>query len=192
MKTCALLTLSLTFSMAMYAQHSSNDRLIEWTTWMLLRCVPSPTLIEDGNGSASSRKFVLRWEVTAINYSFNANSLVSRWSSLKVNPIRRYGGSIELFGQPTWALSDFDYADMNRFSLKSGIRGYLPIDEYGEYLSLSSAALLRFSTTKKDERATSSGIELGLYSFFGIVGVQYSYYFGSENRYDIAFTLRYY
>jgi hypothetical protein len=109
-----------------------------------------------------------------------------------VNPVRRYGGSVEVFVQPEWALDGFAHADLDRFMLAIGTRGYIPVDEFGEYLSVSvgGSLLVRQSSLGKSKNAAA--VEAGLHTLFGILGVQMRYQFVADSRYTIGLIIRYY
>lgn len=160
--------------------------------WAGLQAIPSPTFTID-DGSDGSRLLVsFRWHITPISYSWSANELVSPVRFLKVSPVRRHAGSIELFAQPELALSDYRFSSLERLSLALGTRAYLPLDEYGEYLSLSVGAkyVLRYFTDGTD--AGAAGGEVGIYTLFGMVGLQVSVLAAPEARTSFCLSLRYY
>lgn len=174
------------------SQRTSADKFVEWTTWTLFQTIPSPTFFQDRSDNNSRLQFGFRWHITPVNYSFNANKLVPATQFFKVNPVRRYGGSIELFAQPEWATASFDYSDFNRFNLATGVRGFIPAVEYGEYLSFSVAAKYNFRKNKQNENIGYYSAEGGLYTLFGILGLVADYNFTSESRYNISINLKYY
>ncbi|MBM4158847.1 MAG: hypothetical protein FJ216_08730 [Ignavibacteria bacterium] len=165
---------------------------MKWTSWALLQAFPSPFFVHDEGFNSSRLQFALKWNVTPFNYSFNANELVSPVSILMVNPIRRYGGSVELFLQPEWALSTYRNSGMKRFALNGGTRFYIPVSEGGEYLSVSLGVKYKFRKNLNGFEKNSTGLEFGVYTFFGIIGFQADYNFTSESRYNLGITIRYY
>lgn len=169
-----------------------TNKFVEWSTWTLFQTIPSPTFYQDRNDENARLQFGFRWHITPINYSFNSNKLVPATQFFKVNPVRRYGGSIELFAQPEWATASFDYSDFNRFNLATGIRGFIPAVEYGEYLSFSVAGKYNFRKSRQNESIGYYSAEGGLYTLFGILGLVVDYNFTTESRYNISINLKYY
>lgn len=177
----------LSFSQSLY-----TNKFVEWSTWTLIQTIPSPTFYQDRNGNDSRLQFGFRWHITPVNYSFNANKLIPSVQFFKVNPVRRYGGSIELFAQPEWMTAAFEYSDLKRFNLAAGVRGFIPAVEYGEYLSFSVAGKYNFRKNKQDQNIGYYSAEAGLYTLFGILGLVADYNFTSESRYNISINLKYY
>ena len=106
--------------------------------------------------------------------------------------MRRYGGSVEVFVQPEWALSSYKYSDVERFSLSPGVRFFIPFVEYGEYLSGSVGFK---NTIRKDKQSNYNnvfGLELGMYTFYGLIGFNFTYNFINQSRYNFSFNLKYY
>ena len=158
----------------------------------MVQTVPSPAFYQDNNADNSRLRFALQWSVVPINFSFNANKLVSPVQFFIVNPVRRLGGSAELFVQPTWVTSNFEYADLNRFILSTGARFYIPAIESGEYLAFSIGGKYRFRKSKNGVNENTYGIELASYTFFGILSLQFDYNFTGQSRYDLGINLKYY
>lgn len=174
--------------------HSQNDgnKIAEILTWSLVQFIPSPSFYQDNNNDNSGMQFGLKWNLSPVNYSFNANQYVSPVQFFKVNPIRRYGGSIELFVQPEWATSSYKYSDLERFMISPGIRTYVPLIENGEYLSFSAGIKYTFRNSKQNSGKNVFGLELGSYTFFGIVGINFTYNFTNESKYNFSINLKYY
>jgi hypothetical protein len=183
--------LVLSFTKVSNSQNN-NIGLFEAATWSLIQLVPSPAFYQDNNSSNSRLQFGLRWSITPLNYSFNANKMITPLQFFKVNPMRRYGGSVELFIQPEWATSGYKYADLERFSISPGIRFYFPIVEYGEYLSASVGSKYVIRKDKRGIAKNVFGLELGSYIFYGIAGFTICYNFSNENRCSFSFNLKYY
>lgn len=171
---------------------STADNIVKWSTWALIQSVPSPVFFQDKNNYGSSHNFGFRWQITPLNVSFNMNKLVSPVSVLKVNPLKRHIGSVEILLEPQWTMEDFSYSDLKRFSLGTGMRIYFPLKEYGEYLSSSVAIKYNFQKNNTGSEDNCPGIEAGLYSFFGIVGLRFNYNFNSSSAYNISLNLKYY
>lgn len=175
-----------------YSQNKPGDKFAEWSTWILFQTIPSPSFYQDRNETGSRLQFGLRWQVTPFNYSFNANKLVSSVQFFKVNPVRRYGGSLELFMQPEWATADFRHSDLSRFNFTTGVRGFIPVTEYGEYLSFSLGGKYNFRKNKNMDNAGYYSVEAGLFTFFGILGFVADYNFTEQSRYNLSVNLKYY
>lgn len=191
-----LLTLFISYCFSIsnnsYSQSNSGNKFVEWTTWTLFQTIPSPTFYQDRNDNNARLQFGLRWHITPFNYSFNANKLVSASQFFKVNPVRRYGGSLEIFLQPEWTTGNFQYSDFNRFNLSTGIRGFIPAEENGEYLAFSLGGKYNFRNNKQDQSIGYYSVEGGVYTFFGILGLVADYNFTSQSRYNISINLKYY
>jgi hypothetical protein len=185
------LILIIAFSRNANAQ-SGSSAPVKWTTWALLQAVPSPSFFDDRNDIDARLRFGFRWDVTPLNYSFNANKLVSPVQLFFVNPVRRYGGSVELFAQPEWMTGSYKYSDLSRFHFNAGVRGFLPLAERGERLALSAGGLYKFRETKSGYNNDTYGIELGLYTFFGLAGFKFDYYLKGQNKFDFSISIKYF
>lgn len=186
-----LILFSLSFQNS-FSQNTTPHKFLEWTTWTLIQTIPSPTFYQDRNEDNSRLQFGLRWHIVPLNYSFNANKLVSAAQFFKVNPVRRFGGSVELFLQPEWTTSGFQYSDLSRFNLSTGARGYIPAVDMGEYLCFSLGGKYNFIKNKQNENSGYYSAEAGLYTFFGILGLVFDYNFTSQSRYNFSINLKYY
>ncbi|HQY22070.1 MAG TPA: hypothetical protein PLD63_05640 [Ignavibacteria bacterium] len=184
--------LIFSFSNNSYSQSNSGNKFVEWTTWTLFQTIPSPTFYQDRNDGNARLQFGLRWNVTPFNYSFNANKLIPAAQFFKVNPVRRYGGSMEIFLQPEWATGNFQYSDFKRFNLTTGVRGFIPLEERGEYLAISLGGKYNFRKNKQDQNIGYYSVEGGIYTFFGILGLVADYNFTSQSYYNISINLKYY
>ena len=168
---------------------NNSKRILQWS---LLQLVPVFTLQSDNNDMNARLITGLRWNITPINYSFNANKFVSPVEFFIVNPVRRLGGSVELFFQPDVALDEYRYSDLNRYSIDLGSRLFIPLAESGENLAMSVGAKYIIRKTKESVYNDASGVELGMYTLFGILGVKFDYNFDKNNRYNISLNLRYF
>jgi hypothetical protein len=175
-----------------YSQERNKNYFVQWTTWTLIQAIPSPVFFQDNNETDSRMQFGLRWHITPINYSFNTNKFISPVSFFVVNPLNRYGGSIEAIIQPEWSTSEYKYSELNRFQVGSGIRGYVPLIEEGEVLSISLAGKYKFRTDTKGTSQDTWSAEIGFYTFYGIIGLQFNYNLSSESKFDIGLSLKYY
>ena len=175
-----------------FPQSKDRNVFIEWTTWTFIQTIPSLTYFQDRDEIDSRLQFGLRWHVTPVNYSFNANEMVSPVQFFKVNPLRRYGGSVELFLQPEWATSNFHYSNLKRFGLSTGARVFIPAVEYGEYLSFSLGGKYKIRKDKSGMEKNTYAVEMGVYSLFGIFGFQFNYNFSKESRYNFGLYFKYY
>jgi hypothetical protein len=174
------------------SQPRGEKPVTEILTWTLIQVIPSPSFYQDNNGNNSRLQFGLKWNITPLSYSFNANKLASKWSFFEVNPLRRHAGSVELFAQPEWTTSDYEYADLKRFSISPGIRFYAPLVEYGEYLSCSLGLKYSVRQSRSGDDKDTFGLEFGAYSFFGIAGFNFTYNFSSQSRYNFSINIKYY
>ena len=190
--TFKILFIFFSFYLCSYSQNTSPNKFLEWTSWTLFQTVPSPTFFQDRNDSNSRLQFGFRWHISPVNFSFNANKLVSPVQFFLVNPVRRYGGSVELLIDPEWATSGFQYSDLQRFNLSTGVRAYIPAIEYGEYLCFSVAGKYNFRKNEQDESRNYYSAEAGIYTLFGIAGLVFDYNFTSQSRYSISLNLKYY
>lgn len=191
MQKISVFLIVISFSVFSFSQDNKNS-FVEIASWTLIQAVPSPTFYQDNNNENSQLIFGLKWNITPVNYSFNANKLVSHFRFFKVNPLRRYGGSVEIFIQPEWSLSPYIYSNIKRFSISPGIRIFIPFIEYGEYLSGSMGVK---NTFRKDSHGTYNsvtGVEFGVYILFGIIGLNYTYNFTNSSRYNFSINLKYY
>ena len=92
----------LTLSSRAFSQYEEN-KSSEAVNWTILQLIPNPAFIQETDKDNARLLFALRWEVTPINYSFSANKFISPLQFFKINPVRRFAGSAELFvqnGQP--------------------------------------------------------------------------------------------
>ena len=174
------------------SQEQPKNHFVQWTTWSLIQIIPSPGFYQDKKNDDFRLQFGLKWNITPFNYSFNSNKLTTPSEFFKVNPLRRYGGSVELFIQPEWTTNSFKYADLGRFSISSGIRSFFPLVEYGEYLSSSIGFKYTIRKNKQAINKNVFAIELGSYIFYGIIGLNFTYNFAEDSRYNLSFNLKYY
>ena len=178
---------SLFLPMSMQA----GDRgALPWLSWTALQAIPSPTFTVDRGHGEQQRVTSFRWQITPISYSWSANELVSPVSYLKVNPIRRHAGSAEFFVQPEVAVRDYQFAGLSRSSLGIGSRAFLPVVEYGEYLSVSLGAKYIFRRSINGDNANAFAGEIGLYTYSGLIGLQLGV--EPEGRYSLSIYLKYY
>lgn len=180
------------FAAETHAQSRHKNYFTEITTWTLLQTVPSSFFIQDRNESDTRLQYALQWNVTPVNFSFNANKLISPVQFFIVNPVRRYGGSAEIFVQPVWATSSFKNSDLTRFSLSAGARIFIPAVESGEYLSFSVGAKYRLRKNNSGGSENTYAAEISSYTFFGILGFQFNYNFTGSSKYDFGICLKYY
>ncbi|HMS32730.1 MAG TPA: hypothetical protein PKC91_01460 [Ignavibacteria bacterium] len=175
-----------------FSQNTTPKKFLEWTSWTLFQTVPSPAFFQDRNDSNSRLQFGFRWHISPVNFSFNANKLVSPVQFFLVNPVRRYGGSVELLIDPEWATDGYQYSDLQRFNLTTGARAFIPAIERGEYLCFSIAGKYNFRKNKQDQSSNYYSAEAGIFTLFGIAGLVFDYNFTSQSRYSISLNLKYY
>lgn len=192
MRRLAYIIIFLFITVPAHAQVFSGNEFLKWTTWTALQALPSITYFDDNDNTKSRLQFGLRWHVVPVNYSFNANKVVSPVQFFKVNPVRRLGGSLEIFLQPEWTTKNYERANLKRFALSTGVRAFIPVVEYGEYLALSVGGKYSIRETREGAESNTPAIELGAYTFFGILGVQFNYNLNSPGRYNIGLYVKYY
>lgn len=139
---------------------AEEPRIHPTLPWVAAQLLPSPELT-----LAKEPGFGLRWQVTPLSYAFGLHRSLSPWRSFIVEPLTRQGGSIELHVSPEY-LSALD----ERFGMRFGVRGYFPLVERGEYLSLSlGSSFLRFGSE------SAQAYEAGVYVLSGFVGLEVAY-----------------
>lgn len=185
--------LILAFLLVIRSSYSqSENRTAEIISWSLLQLVPSPVFFNDANEVNSQTKFGLRWNIIPVNYSFSANEYVSPIQFFKINPVRRFTGSVELFLQPELITSSFEYSNLKNFSIGTGTRVLLPVFNRGEDVAFSIGGKYTYRMTKNESTENSFGVETGIYFFGGIIGLQYTRNFNSESKYNFGFYFKYY
>ena len=132
-------------------------------SWAIAQLIPSPEMV----GGTEGAYFGLRWQVTPLLYSFGLRKPLRPWRTLVVEPIARHSGSVELYVSPEY-LFHGDAAD--RFLIRPGVRGYVPIYQRGEYVSMSAGASY-FHVRDHDGAA----FELGVYGLYGVFGAVATY-----------------
>lgn len=137
--------------------------------WMAVQLLPSPELaigrVRDVSGDLHAETaFGLRWQLSPLLWSWGTNRRVSRWRFFVVDPLARHSGSIELTGS-----LQYFWGHIERFVARPGIRGYFPLVERGEYLSMS----LGTSTYSYDDKMRVA-YDVGAYVLFGLFGIEAS------------------
>ena len=146
-------------------EHATEPAIHPTLLWFASQLVPSPQWSFVDHAGA---RFGLRWQATPMLFSFGINKKLSAWRWFIVEPYVRQSGSIELFWSPEYVnLHDVEYS---QWAFRSGLRGYIPLWQHGEYLSASAATSYAVSGA-----ARGISYEAGLYAFAGIAGVQVSY-----------------
>ena len=133
--------------------------------WFIVQLIPSPE-VAVGRGSAPATRteaaLGLRWQVTPLLWSWGTNRHVSRWRTFVVDPLARHAGSLELTGTV-----EYFFGNVDRAILRPGLRGYFPLVQRGEYLSMS----LGTSTYAYDGKMRVA-YDVGAYVLWGLFGVQ--------------------
>jgi len=169
-----------------------DDKTAEIMNWTLLQMIPNPVFFHDGNETDSRLRFGLRWNITPVNISFFPNKYVSRYQFLKIDPVRRFTGSVELIVQPEITTGEFKYSNLEKFGISTGLRAIFPVLEKGENLAVSIGGKLNYRKEKNNGNDKYYGIETGVYFFGGIVGLQFNKNFNSESKYNFSFYLKYF
>lgn len=174
-----------------YSQLRNENFAVKWGSWLLLQAIPSPGLYEDKGGNNSGIKFGLEWQVIPLSYSWSANKYVSKFSVLKIPPVKRFSGSAEIYFEPVLIPGGFKNNTLKKFMFKSGARLVFPVFHGGEYLSFSlGAGYYRQQTTA--EIFSGPSYEAAIYSFFGMLGVKFNYNQNALSRYNIGLYFKYY
>lgn len=129
--------------------------------WLATQLVPSPELVY-GEDTA---RFGMRWQVTPLLYSWGIHRGLSPWRMFVVEPNVRHFGSVELYFTPEVVTPGGNLG--SAWILRSGARAYFPLVEHGEYLSCSVGASQYFYDGR-----SHAGYEAGIYTFFGVLGLQ--------------------
>lgn len=180
-----ILLLILSFGVSVFGQTKLDSSITEpgirpTLSWGAAQLIPSPqwSFAQEGD-----THFGLRWQITPVLYSFGINRRLSPWRSLVAEPMTRYNGSLEIFVSPEYAP-----ALPENWLFRSGLRVYMPLYQFGEYLAASVGSSYYLA-------GSESGIsyEAGLYIFFGILGFQVTHSPGfSDSEWTFTINLRYF
>jgi len=133
---------------------------ITWP-WLVTQLVPSPELVY---GDATAR-FGVRWQITPLLLSWGIHRGLSPWRFFIAEPYVRQSGSVELYLTPEAVTSGGTLGSAG--VVRTGLRAYFPLLEHGELLSVSAGASQFFY-----DGQSGAGFEAGLYTLFGVVGLQ--------------------
>jgi hypothetical protein len=172
--------------------YAAGQDVVSWLSWTALQAIPSPTFTVDAGDGNHRLATSFRWQVTPISYSWSANELVSPVSVMMVNPVRRLAGSAEIFLQPEISMANLQNSGLGKSSLGIGSRAFFPVDECGEYLSVSFGAKYLIRHSLDGNAANTFAGEIGLYSLFGLIGMQLSIGADPAARYSFSIYLKYY
>jgi hypothetical protein len=157
---------ALVVSLTSFLAKAEDGRRIEppvtvtWP-WLLAQVVPSPELVF----GQSTTRFGMRWQATPLLFSWGVHRGLSPWRLFVVEPNVRHFGSVELYVTPEVVGAEDDVE--GAWIFRSGARAYFPLVEHGEYLSCSVGASQFFYNAQ-----SAAGYEAGLYTFFGVLGLQ--------------------
>jgi hypothetical protein len=148
--------------------------------WAAAQLVPSPQWHFSQNNDTH---FGFTWQITPVLYSFGINRRLSPWRSFITEPLVRYNGSVELFISPEYAAGMSE-----KWRYHTGIRAYMPLYRYGEYLAASlSVSHYQYG----DQNGVS--YEAGMYMFFGILGLRVAHRPAIDNSpWSFTINLRYF
>jgi hypothetical protein len=186
-----ILFFNITLAEQAYSQ-DETDKTAEYLSWVLLQTVPSPVFFQDADENNARIQFGFRWQVTPLNISFTSNRYISPLQFFKINPVRRFTGSFEVFIQPGLALSDSKYSNLRRFSLGSGGRIIFPVSGEGQNLAASAGAKYVFHKDFFGYDKSYWGIETGIYAIYGLLGLQFNYNFSKQTRYNIGIYFKFF
>jgi len=150
--------------------------------WAAAQLLPSPELVVAGGESY----FGLRWQITPLLLAWGLRRGIQPWRVLVVDPIARYGGSVELFVSPEYLALPGDFP--SQWALRSGLRATLPLLGNGEELAVFlGASHLLYRQTH------SAGFEVGASTLFGLLGVQLTWHprFLGAEAWIITLRVRY-
>ncbi|MEO8514528.1 MAG: hypothetical protein ABI543_13285 [Ignavibacteria bacterium] len=190
-RTFLALIFLLSIKLSSFAQDNTDYGKM-YTSWALFQLVPSPVIFQDSDNRNSKVQFGLRWQLIPLNISFRSNKYTTAFQFFKINPVRRFTGSMDIFVQPEWSLTGFKYSGLSRFGISAGSRLIFPIKGDGEKISFSLGGKY---THRKDALTGKNGYwsaEGGIYFLFGFVGLQFSYNFDDRSKYNIGFYLKYF
>lgn len=130
--------------------------------WVAAQLVPSPQWTIPERGGVT---FGARWQITPFLWSFGVRRGLSPFRFFVVEPNVRSWGSVEVFLSPEigGGPGPFEHKLLGR----AGGRLYAPLAHAGEYLSMSVGGSA-FVTWE----GVSGAVEIGLYTFAGMLGVQ--------------------
>ena len=188
----SILAFSVILTVTINSQVKSKNPFIKYGSWLVLQAIPSPTYYEDRNIDKSTLKFGLEWQVIPFSYSFNTNKYLSKVSFFFINPVKRFSGSVEAFVEPSVIIGNYKYADLKKFSYKTGARIVLPVAQSGEYLAFSFGAGYYLQKSIYDKTIDGVTYEAGVYSFFGMLGLKFNYNQKAVSRYNIGLYVKYY
>ena len=147
--------------------------------WFATQLVPSPEIAAGAGGA----RFGLRWQVTPLLYSWGINRRLSPWRVLVAEPYVRQSGSIEAYLSPELITGGITFSDM--WLVRPGIRAYFPLVEHGEYLSVSIG-----TSYQRWRERSSAAFEGGVYTLFGVLGLQLTYAPGPDVPLATIATMR--
>lgn len=174
------------------SQIKTGNELWKWTTWAVLQAIPSPTYFEDRNEKDSRLKFGLEWQVIPFSYSFNTNKYVSKLNFFFIKPVKRFSGSAELFFEPSYIPSNYEYSDLKKFMYKAGARVVLPVSQKGEYFAFSLGAGYYAQKTVSGELVDGPTYEACAYTLFGMLGLKFNYNQKGRSSYNIGIYIKYF
>ena len=172
--------IALTSVSASAAERAAEPEVRPTLLWGAMQLVPSPEVVV-GQGAA---RLGLRWQVTPLLYSWGVNRKLSPWRGLIVEPNVRHSGSIEVFLSPEYVGKGDTFGD--RWLFRPGVRAYFPLKERGDYLSMSiGSSFFRF------QRQSGAAFEGGIYTLFGVLGLQVTYSPSPHTPLELITTLRF-
>lgn len=188
--------LIISFFIFSYAKpvHSQDetDKTAEYLSWAILQTIPSPVFFQDADENNARVQFGFRWQVTPLNISFKSNHYISPVQFFKINPVRRFTGSFELFIQPELKLSNPKYSNLRKFSLAGGGRIIFPLSGEGQNLAASAGAKYILHKDFSGNDKSYWGIETGIYAIYGVLGLQFNYNFSKQTRYNIGIYFKFF
>ncbi len=175
--------LALLLPLGASAQSPPRQRLPYPTPlWALAQLLPSPELVVTGGEVYAG----LRWQLTPLLVAFGLRRGIHPWRVLVVDPIARYGGSVELFVSPEFLALPGGFE--RQWAVRTGLRATVPVLGAGEELAvfLGASHLLY-------RQEHSAGFEVGASTLFGLLGVQLTWHprFQGSEAWIVTLRVRY-
>src|SRR5689334_6021129 len=126
----------LLLSTGVFSQDETNKGAM-YESWLLFQVIPSPVIFQDADKDNAKVQLGFRWQLIPLNISFRSNKYTTPFQFFKINPVRRFTGSMDIFVQPEWTVTGFKYSGLARFGISAGTRFIFPIKGDGEKISFS-------------------------------------------------------
>jgi hypothetical protein len=187
----AILIITAFYSSSLYSQDETNTSEM-YKSWLLFQVIPSPVIFQDANKEHAKVQLGFRWQLIPLNISFRSNKYTTPVQFFKINPVRRFTGSMDIFVQPEWTVTGYKYANLSRFGISAGSRIILPVKGDGEKISFSLGGKYTHRSDLAGGNHGHWGLEGGVYFLFGFVGLQFNYNFDERSRFNAGLYIKYF